>query len=254
MCDELNINDSGSHAARVHSDGMAGGSVRLDGQQAATYLERPISHASTHTRVVFREATEQERYDVTRQCDWYFEIISGYNQTGYDIHQLVNIFERMPSVLEDALKQCIHSLRVLSSLRTTNSTIAFVPQILTSTSSNYTTFQDSIWNEQTVHAYVRINFHPETQERRDVAFNEAFANLIGLHTEELAARIGNREISLLASNEIDFLGSIVHFLLNSRLSRTERYGRMCGMDGRVHLVRVVTLKDFDSAGRLSQVI
>ena len=216
--------------------------------QMKTCLERPF--------VVVRRCcmtfdAEVDRVNFARQSTWYFNVIERYNQAGYDEHKIRHLFQTMPRIISDALKQGLHSMRVLSSSRTTDELAA---HHLFDRSTNLSNrIEDSIWDDQTDHAYIRIQYDPVTLHRKGVAFNKAFAHLNGLHTDEMAARIGNREMPFLACNEIDFLGGMVHYLLTSRMSRTERYGRMCGMDGRAYLARVVSLKDFDAAGRLIQV-
>ena len=223
----------------------------IDGNRNETYMERPI--AARRCRLSFDVHTGRQKFAL--RSDWYFNFIDRFNQAGYDAQNLQNIFNAMPTNIEDALKHVVYSLRVLSSVRTSHSENDMIIQnhFYRSSAHISNTLEDELWDDNKHHAYVRIRYDPQTQQRRSVTFNKTFAEMNGLHTEEMAARIGNREMPFLASNEIDFLGGMVHYVLTSRLSRTERYGRMCDVKGRAYLARVVSSKDFDAAGRLIQV-
>ena len=254
MCDDLyQSNDSG-----LQDDSISSADVvlipacenedrhQINRPQVEVYVERPL--VSAQNRMSFDSETDGHR--VTRN-EWYLNVVACFNQAGYDFDRLTNIFATMPPILSDALKQGMHSMQVLSSFRATDGLAG--QNLINRSTCPSNSIEDSLWGEQTDYAYFRIQYNPDTLQRKDVAWNRAFAHMSGLHPDEMAARIGNREMPFLACNEIAFLGDMVHCLVAPHMSRTERYGRMCGMDGRVYLARVLSLKDFDASGQLYQV-
>jgi hypothetical protein len=212
-------------------------------------LERPITYRNCDGAsfdVQLKGQNESMRHD------WYFDVLDRFHQAGYRKEAISRIFRTMPVELETALKQGLRSLRMLKS--SVNSTKTNTHQLPAMREDNYISdLEDQLWESNEKCGHIRMQYDPVTQQRRRATFNRAFARLNGFHPEETMARIAAHDMPLLATNEFDFLGGMVHYLLASRTARTERLGRMCTADGRAYLARVISMKDFDSAGRICQV-
>jgi hypothetical protein len=212
-------------------------------------IERPIPYKSS---ISFSEARSKAMF---KQIDWYFQILDRYLEAGYLAEALVRVFQFMPRELADAFKDGLRALEIIKSAIDDAS-----PAELASDTSlppidlgaHLASTEDALWESRTDCGYLRLEWDPATQRRRRAVVNTAFAALNGLHPEEMVARIGNREAAFGRTNDIDFLCCLVHDVLAAAAARTERYGRVCDAHGRPFLARVVSVKDFDSAGRICQ--
>jgi hypothetical protein len=48
--------------------------------------------------------------------------------------------------------------------------------------------EEAAWEGEDAPAVITVDFHPASQTRRRIAFNSAWAHLMRLHPEEVAAR------------------------------------------------------------------
>ena len=192
-----------------------------------------------------------------KQIDWYFHVLDRYLEAGYLAEALVRVFQSMPCELADAMKEGLRALQIIKSAIDGGgpSEHAGEPaQAAVDHGAHLVSTEDALWEARTDCGYLRLEWDPVTQQRRRAAMNTAFAALNGMHPEEMVARIGNREAPLGRTNDVDFLCCLVHDLLAAAAARTERYGRVCDARGRPFLARVISIKDFDSAGRICQVL
>jgi hypothetical protein len=193
-----------------------------------------------------------------KKINWYYHVLDRYLEAGYRAETLVNLFESLPRALEDVLKQGLHALEILKSSGATANPPPSSENLSPPASQPddeycpFLTAEDSLWQARTNCGYLRLEWDPVSQNRKHAVMNSAFASLNGLHPEEMVSRIGNREASLGRTNDVDFLACLIHDLLTAGAARTERYGRVCDARGRPFLARVISIKDFDSAGRVWQ--
>jgi hypothetical protein len=111
--------------------------------------------------------------------------------------------------------------------------------------------QEEPWEHDAVHAFVRFDFAPATQERVAVDANARAAELLGMPHEELLARYARNDVPL-ALPPLDALCYFLHSLRAAYDELTTRYARILVPAGAA-LVRVSSAKAFDPLHQLRQV-
>ena len=188
-----------------------------------------------------------------QQHDWYYPVLERSLEVGVTAECIVHLFRSIPPDLEGALKEILRSFQILKASACTQSDSIGNPNNLPIPDSSVGLLEDEVWQHCDDCGYIRFEWDPETQRRKHVSMNPAFARMHGLHIEEMLTRCANRELHLGSVNEIEFLCSTLFDVLAAGSRTVKRYMRVATFNGSPFLVRCDSTKHFDCAGRITQV-
>ena len=112
-----------------------------------------------------------------------------------------------------------------------------------------------VWDQEQHFGLIRVTFDPETQIRQNIDANRRAGEFWGLNKEEFRFRYQQNNIPIL-SCELDWLRAFAVYTARYFDDSVTQYARLSlgGVASLQHcLVRITTLKTFDSCGRITQV-
>jgi hypothetical protein len=179
---------------------------------------------------------------------------------GYDLNNLISIFEALPSSLVCPLYRALESAHALDSQRL---------KLLHSENSSrlheevddYTHASDplldptAIWEEEEAVGFLTASYDGVSGKRRSVGMNPRQAALIGADRED-ALRSLDWCMQALEVPEMDLLACVVHELGQGARTQAEIYVRGIvgrGTDRHTALLHCVKTRQYDSCGRITRV-
>ena len=177
-----------------------------------------------------------------------------YWSLGYKAEPILQIFHQLPTELRDAIGETLVAIQRFAEASCRHATCAARESLLSPAvwpGAATTEAGCGRWEHDTVHAFIRVDFEPATQERIAVSANARAAELLGMRHEELLASYAQHAVPL-ALPPLDALCGFLHSLRAAYDEAATRYARIL-VPGGAALVRVSTVKAFDNFRQLCQV-
>jgi hypothetical protein len=176
---------------------------------------------------------------------WPQPVCRRYWSLGYQAEPIIEIFHQLPTALRDAIGEALDEIQYYAdTLR------RHAPRTDPAVEAECGHLAGA-WERDDVHAFVRVDFAPDTHERVAVDANARMAELLGMRHEELLARFARNDVPL-ALPPLDVLCCFLHSLRAAYDAVSTRYARIL-VPGGAALVRVSTAKAFDPLRQLCQV-
>jgi hypothetical protein len=176
---------------------------------------------------------------------WPQPVCRRYWSLGYQAEPIIEIFHQLPTALRDAIGEALDAIQnYADTLR--HHAICADPAVDVKCGHLVES-----WENDDVHAFIRVDFAPDTHERVAVHANARAADLLGMRHEELLARYARNDVPL-ALPPLDVLCGFLHSLRAAYSKLSTRYARIL-VPGGAALVRVSSAKAFDPLRQLRQV-
>ncbi|EKX44181.1 hypothetical protein GUITHDRAFT_109966 [Guillardia theta CCMP2712] len=188
---------------------------------------------------------------------WPDRVLARHWEFGFSSQELMNTFLCLPPYLQQVTRRALHAVEIIVADKMERSR-GWQDQLLMEGGETETKPDlevDRAFYDQQSFGVVKQHLHPSTGQRAHVFVSDATSRLVGLHAEELLARIANRELSLLSTEFTYFCyvmfgtwsfavrpGQPMALLMRLRNFRDET-GTECVV------ARLIQQQEFDSYGR-----
>jgi hypothetical protein len=225
-------------------------------------IEHPIRFQASN--VSFDKCNPLRSFMIERGlCCPQLQLWSSWN--GYHAESMANMFNAMPPLLCSAVGEALRTIEtvnqsstpdLLCNKLTASQGIANNDAYAIEVTNRLLNETEELWEINSEWGYQIITLDPERQVRRDHRINTQFANMFGMHREEVLARLANYDLPIYFM-ELDALSMFVLMILKHPApGRRVKYFRMCTGSGRfrtVILVAQYTVTIADDQGRIVQV-
>ncbi len=176
---------------------------------------------------------------------WPQPVCRRYWSLGYQAEPIIQIFYQLPTALRDAIGEALEAIQHFADAHQRHST-----RTDPAADVECGHLAES-WEDDDVHAFIRMDFAPDTHERVAIYANARVAELLGMRHDELLARYARNDVPL-ALPPLDVLCCFLHSLRAAYSKLSTRYARIL-VPGGAALVRVSSAKAFDPLRQLRQV-
>eukprot|EP00960_Hanusia_phi_P047709 758537-Hanusia_phi.AAC.4 len=139
---------------------------------------------------------------------WPDRVLARHWEFGFKSQELMNIFVSLPPHLQHVTRRALHAVEILIADKMAKQVREFDGQLLmggeTIMKPELELELDRAFYNQQSFGLCRQHLHPSTGKRAHVFASDTSCKLLGLHAEEMLARVANRELSLL-STEFTYL-------------------------------------------------
>ena len=140
--------------------------------------------------------------------EWSYLPICRHLNFGFSKRQMAQFFLSIPSNIAKEFKrllQAVHDshlerIKRLQRFQTCSANIVPV--------DDDNDVENNLWKEQTTCGYLKINYHPASQERLNFDFNEKLAKQVAMDSQDLAIAFAHHRIPVLFS-AVDFFSLLV---------------------------------------------
>jgi hypothetical protein len=191
---------------------------------------------------------------------WPQPVCRRYWSLGYQAEPVLEIFHQLPIELRDAIGEMLVAIQQYADADRRHASCAarasqffaalgaVQPDVAAEAESGSSA---GPWEHDTVHAFIRVDFAPATQERLAVDANARAAELLGMRREELLTHYAQHAVPL-ALPPLDAVCGFLHSLRAAYDEVATRYARIL-VPGGAALVRVSSVKVFNTLRQLCQV-
>eukprot|EP00960_Hanusia_phi_P057978 763731-Hanusia_phi.AAC.7 len=192
---------------------------------------------------------------------WPDRVLARHWEFGFRSKELMNIFVSLPPYLQRVTRQALHAVEMIMADRMEKAARNTVSQTVM---GNEIGFQpemelDRAFYSQQTFGLIKQHLHPSSGKRVHVFASDTTCKLLGVHAEELLARIANRELSLLCT-EFDYLRYVMFgtWFFATRPGRPFEIllrVRNFQSDGETGctMTKLIQLQEFDCLGRVKAI-
>ena len=189
---------------------------------------------------------------------WPDRVLARHWEFGFSAKELMSTFLCLPPYLQQVTRRALHAVEIIMADKIEKQMRRVEDHLLMGggeTEVKPDLELDRAFYDQQTFGMVKQHLHPSTGQRAHVFASDSTSRLIGLHEEELLARIANRELSLLSTEFTYFCyvmfgtwsfavtpGQPMALLMRLRNFRDET-GTECVV------ARLIQQQEFDSYGR-----
>jgi hypothetical protein len=197
-------------------------------------------------------AAENELLKYSAHIGWKFQPLRRLWTFGYQASTISSIFDALPSHFLHQIESALAAFEAIPKSR------GFINTNLNTVDHDENCNDNIVENNSTCKAWELVmNFDPDTQVRRGCCSSICVAQLLGMHREELLARLAQHDLPL-PFIETDGLRLFMHslcqiFAAPSPGRKLDRYVRIRGAGGRGVLICWQTRFSFGLGGGVQQV-
>ncbi|EKX31882.1 hypothetical protein GUITHDRAFT_121929 [Guillardia theta CCMP2712] len=190
---------------------------------------------------------------------WPDRVLARHWEFGFSAKELMKIFVCLPPYLQQVTRRALHAVEIIMADKIEKQSRRVEDHLLMGggeTEVKPDLEVDRAFYDQQTFGLIKQHLHPSTGQRAHVFVSDKTCKLVGLHVEEMLARLANRELSLMSTEFSYFCyvmfgtwsfavrpGQPMTLLLRLRNFSNEM-GAGCAF------TRVIQQQEFDSYGRV----
>eukprot|EP00960_Hanusia_phi_P058459 763894-Hanusia_phi.AAC.1 len=192
---------------------------------------------------------------------WPDRVLARHWEFGFKGQEMLNIFICLPPYLQQVTRRALHAVQIIMADKLARAARDFGSEKLlgNETAVELDLELDRAFHKQQSFGLIKQHLHPSTARRAHVFTSDTMCKLLGMHPEELLARLANRELSL-AITEFDYLCYIMFSAWSFATrpgSSFEFSARLRAFDGArgtdCTMTKCVLQQEFDCYGRLKAI-